>query len=163
MYQSAVLRSLYVKTFANRIISTPAPRSYSSKLVKNDADLDAAREWFSKFNRNTIPESISTTTYSHSSGAGGQKVNKTSSKANTTWPLNLLQHHVPKALMVALRGSRRYVMSSDSIQIQCDSHRSRTDNKTETHRRLWEEIKILYEKNVPGVTSPEKKAQIAAM
>lgn len=40
------------------------------------ADLDAAREWFQRFNKSTIPSKIAKTTFVRSSGPGGQKTNK---------------------------------------------------------------------------------------
>lgn len=53
-------------------------RAYSSRSSSDSeaADLDAAREWFRRFNKSTIPEKIGKTEFSRSSGAGGQKVNK---------------------------------------------------------------------------------------
>lgn len=85
---------------------------------------------------------------------------RTSSKATTVWPLATLCNHVPKPLHQGLRSSRYYVLSSDSITIQCDSHRSQTDNTTETHRRLADEITRIYKDTIPGVTSPEKKKRL---
>jgi peptidyl-tRNA hydrolase ICT1 len=52
------------------------------------------------------------------------------------------------------------VSSSDSITIQCDSSRSQPENTEETHRKLAEEIKRIYKKRVPGITTPEQKARI---
>ncbi|KLU84728.1 hypothetical protein MAPG_03767 [Magnaporthiopsis poae ATCC 64411] len=57
------------------------------------------------------------TTYSRSSGPGGQHVNKTESKATTSWPLYVLLAKLPKALHNGVRGSRYYVQGSDSISI----------------------------------------------
>jgi hypothetical protein len=53
-------------------------RTYSSRPTSDSeaADLDAAREWFRRFNKSTIPEKIAKTEFSRSSGAGGQAVNK---------------------------------------------------------------------------------------
>lgn len=39
-------------------------------------DIEAAREWLKNFNTKTIPESITSVSFSRSSGPGGQKVNK---------------------------------------------------------------------------------------
>ncbi|PVH87957.1 hypothetical protein DL98DRAFT_509474 [Cadophora sp. DSE1049] len=137
-------------------------RAYSSQFGNNseDADLDAAREWFERFNKSTIPAKMGQTTYSRSSGPGGQKVNKTSSKATTVWPLYALQGHVPKVLHQGLRDSNYYVASSDSISIQCDTTRSQTGNKEETYTRLHDEITRIYKRRVPGITSPEQKQKI---
>jgi len=53
-------------------------RAYSSRSGSDSeaADLDAAREWFRKFNKSTIPEKLGKTEFVKSSGPGGQKVNK---------------------------------------------------------------------------------------
>ncbi|KAK0114518.1 hypothetical protein ONS95_014008 [Cadophora gregata] len=136
-------------------------RAHSSHSGHSDAsDLDTARDWFQRFNQSTIPVKIGQTTYSRSSGPGGQKVNKTSSKATTVWPLYALQGHVPKILHQGLRDSNYYVASSDSISIQCDTTRSQIGNKEETYARLHDEITRIYKRRVPGVTSPEQKQKI---
>lgn len=74
--------------------------------------------------------------------------------------MSSLQYHVPKLLLSELRSCRYYISSSDSISIQCDSNRSQPDNTQETHNKLMEEIKDIYVKRVPGITSPEQKARI---
>jgi peptidyl-tRNA hydrolase ICT1 len=53
-------------------------RAYSSRPSSDSdaADLDAAREWYQRFNKSTIPEKIANTSFSKSSGPGGQKTNK---------------------------------------------------------------------------------------
>ncbi|TVY78434.1 hypothetical protein LSUE1_G007029 [Lachnellula suecica] len=137
-------------------------RSYSSgsRNQNEAADLADARSWFRNFSPTTIPERIGQTEYVKSSGPGGQKTNKTSSKAETVWDLDALADHVPKVLHQGLRDSRYYVKSSNQMAIKCDSHRSRTDNKKETHKRLFDEITKLYKARVPGVTSPEQKRRI---
>lgn len=137
-------------------------RSYFSHASHDDKELsfDEARSWFLKFKSSSIPEKIAKTTFSRSSGPGGQKTNKTSSKATTVWPINSLLQYIPKALHTDLRKSRYFVLSSQSISIQCDTHRSQSSNKAETHERLFQEIVDLYRKTVPGVTSPEKKSKI---
>jgi peptidyl-tRNA hydrolase ICT1 len=175
MLQSQTFGSLCLKSLARQLSFIKTSRTYSSKSA-DEEDLEAARNWFRTFNKNTIPYSISHTTFSRASGSGGQKVNKyvcmgtlppfiltfsrTSSKATTVWPLQALQRYVPKVLVPELRSCRFYVSSSDSISIQCDASRGQTDNKEETHRKLLEEIKQIYKKRVPGVTSPEQKAKI---
>jgi peptidyl-tRNA hydrolase ICT1 len=184
MLSSQILRALYFRPLYFRPLSRPLlciqnSKAYSSRTTNDDeADLDAARQWFSSFNKTTIPASIAKTTFSRSSGAGGQKVNKylsltqgilksiayrlcrTSSKATTIWPISSLQSHVPKVFIPELRSCRYYVSSSDSITIQCDSSRSQPENTEETHRKLAEEIKRIYKKRVPGITTPEQKARI---
>ncbi|CZT01370.1 related to Similarity to human DS-1 protein [Rhynchosporium graminicola] len=134
--------------------------SGSSGSESEEADLEAAREWYKGFKKSTIPAKLGQTTYARSSGPGGQKVNKTSSKAITVWPLYALRSHVPKVLHQGLLDSRYYVASSESISIQCDTARSQSDNKEETHTRLHDELAQIYKMRVPGVTSPEQKQKI---
>ncbi|XMA14096.1 hypothetical protein WAI453_006887 [Rhynchosporium graminicola] len=134
--------------------------SGSSGSESEEADLEAAREWYKGFKKSTIPAKLGQTTYARSSGPGGQKVNKTSSKAITVWPLYALRSHVPKVLYQGLLDSRYYVASSESISIQCDTARSQSDNKEETHTRLHDELAQIYKMRVPGVTSPEQKQKI---
>lgn len=71
-----------------------------------------------------------------------------------------LESLVPKVIHRGLLRSSYYVASSHSILIQCDSNRSQTDNKEETHGRLYEEIKRIYKASVPGITSAEQKKRV---
>lgn len=137
-------------------------RTYSSRPTSDSeaADLDAAREWFRRFNKSTIPEKIAKTEFSRSSGAGGQAVNKTSSKATTVWKLDALYPRVPKVLHQGLQDSRHYVSSSNSIKMQCDSSRSQSDNRAENHQKLFDEITRIYKQRVPGITPPEQLKKI---
>ncbi|KAF8857065.1 hypothetical protein BDZ45DRAFT_675011 [Acephala macrosclerotiorum] len=137
--------------------------SSHSRSSDDEADFDAAREWHRRFNKSTIPVKIATTTFSCSSGPGGQKTNKTASKATTTWSVKALMPHVPKVLHKELRGCRYYAPSSDSIIIQCDSDRSQTSNKEENFQRLADEITKMYKKKVPGVTSLAQKERVEKM
>lgn len=88
---------------------------------------------------------------------------RTSSKATTNWPRSALATHMPKALHQSLKNSRYYVSSSDSISIQCDSHRGQTENEEENYRRLHDEISQIYKRSVPGVTTQEKKQKHEAL
>lgn len=66
----------------------------------DEAEYEVARKWYSEFNDSTIPKKIARTTYVHSGGAGGQKVNKYVEPINTmkiskcSWPLELLQKRI---------------------------------------------------------------------
>jgi len=151
--------------FHSQLVPLPIYRPYSAKHSSNnegeDADFDAARQWYLKFGKiSALHTKIARTTFSRSSGPGGQKVNKTSSKALTEWPLPDLLSHVPKVLHQSLRDSRYYVASSNSIKIQCDSHRGQSENEAETHKRLAEELSKMYTQRVPGVTDPETKKRV---
>ncbi|KAG9247486.1 hypothetical protein BJ878DRAFT_477366 [Calycina marina] len=138
-------------------------KTQSSKSEDNEAEFDKSRAWFFKYTADSLPQSIATTEYSYSSGPGGQKVNKTSSKATTSWPIASLEKHVPSILIAGLRNSRYAVDSATTIKIQSDTHRSQSQNTHENHRKLFEEIKKVYDQKVPGVTAPEVKAKLEQM
>ncbi|ESZ95454.1 hypothetical protein SBOR_4195 [Sclerotinia borealis F-4128] len=103
---------------------------------------------------------IATTTYVQSGGPGGQHANKTSSKANTIWPMKTLEGLLPSIISKGLRRGTHFVKSTEVIQIQCDSSRKRTENQEETHRRFQEEIKQIYKTTVPGKTSIEQQQRV---
>ncbi|QSZ31147.1 hypothetical protein DSL72_000710 [Monilinia vaccinii-corymbosi] len=140
-------------------LDLPGPKSYSVQST-DEAEYEAARKWHSEFNDSTIPEKIAKTTYVHSGGAGGQKVNKTASKANTVWPMKELEAILPPIISKGLRRGTHYVKNADAIQIQCDSSRSRTKNQKETHQRLYEEVKHIYKTTVPGKASIEQQQRV---
>lgn len=51
-------------------------RQFSSRPEYDEVELQATRDWFSRFDRSTIPAKIAQTSFSRSSGPGGQKTNK---------------------------------------------------------------------------------------
>ncbi|KAF5876675.1 putative peptidyl-trna hydrolase domain protein [Botrytis fragariae] len=134
-------------------------RSYSVQST-DDIEFEVARKWYSNFNESTISTKLAETTYSAAGGPGGQKTNKTSSKANTIWSMKKLDAILPLIISKGLRRGTYYVKNTDAIQIQCDSSRNRTDNKEETHRRLNEEIKRIYRTTVPGKASIEQQQRV---
>ncbi|EJT75495.1 hypothetical protein GGTG_05428 [Gaeumannomyces tritici R3-111a-1] len=97
------------------------------------------------------------TSYSRSSGPGGQHVNKTESKATTSWPLYMLLAKLPKVLHSGVRGSRYYVAGSDSISISSQDERSRDMNTGTNRQKLWQEILRIYAETVPGETDEATK------
>ncbi|KAI5922944.1 hypothetical protein F4810DRAFT_230154 [Camillea tinctor] len=125
-----------------------------------DADLDPddlaeARNWYASFTENSIPKGH--TSYSRSSGPGGQYVNKTESKATTVWTIDELSNGLPKLLRSVLRTSRYYAKGNDSIIIQAQTQRSRSANTDENHRKLAEELQLMYREHVPAATSSDKR------
>ncbi|KAI1636031.1 hypothetical protein F4809DRAFT_641894 [Biscogniauxia mediterranea] len=125
-----------------------------------DADLDQddlaeARKWYASFTENSIPKGH--TTYSRSSGPGGQYVNKTESKATTVWTIDELSKGLPKLMRSVLRTSRYYSKGNDSITIHAQTQRSRTANTDENHMKLAQELQVMYKEHVPAATSSEKR------
>ncbi|KAM0131232.1 hypothetical protein ACHAO1_007435 [Botrytis cinerea] len=134
-------------------------RTYSVQST-DEIEFEVARTWYSNFNESTISTKLAETTYSAAGGPGGQKTNKTSSKANTVWPMKKLDAILPLTISNGLRRGTYYLKNTDAIQIQCDSSRNRTDNKEETHRRLHEEIRRIYRTTVPGKASIEQQQRV---
>ncbi|KAM0134280.1 hypothetical protein ACHAP3_005593 [Botrytis cinerea] len=134
-------------------------RTYSVQST-DEIEFEVARTWYSNFNESTISTKLAETTYSAAGGPGGQKTNKTSSKANTVWPMKKLDAILPLIISNGLRRGTYYLKNTDAIQIQCDSSRNRTDNKEETHRRLHEEIRRIYRTTVPGKASIEQQQRV---
>ncbi|KAF7912237.1 uncharacterized protein EAF01_001258 [Botrytis porri] len=150
--------SLQIRPLFSRLtLSSCRPYSVQST---DDIEFEVARIWYSNFNDSTISTKLAETTYSAAGGPGGQKTNKTSSKANTIWSMKKLDAILPLIISKGLRRGTYYVKNTDAIQIQCDSSRNRTDNKEETHRRLNEEIKRIYRTTVPGKASVQQQQRV---
>ncbi|KAK1831275.1 hypothetical protein QBC39DRAFT_352220 [Podospora conica] len=113
-----------------------------------------ARSWHQSFQLASLP--AGSTTFARSSGPGGQHVNKTETKATTTWPISQLLGILPKILHGGLRSSKYYVQRNDAISIQAQTHRNRTANTDENRQKLFDEIERLYRGTVPNETDPEK-------
>lgn len=61
------------------LLKLPCRIRYSSSVKSNDINAEeivAARKWLQGFHSNTIPKSMCSISFSRSSGAGGQHVNK---------------------------------------------------------------------------------------
>ncbi|KAJ9130282.1 hypothetical protein NKR19_g9963 [Coniochaeta hoffmannii] len=146
------------------VAGQPQPRSIRHQAFDDafDADeLDEARRWRQSFQPSSIPKGQ--TVFSRSSGPGGQHVNKTETKAITSWPVSQLMSILPKMLHTGLRESRYYAERNDCISLQAQTSRSRTANADENHQKLFEEIQRLYEERVPSETSPEKRQKYAQL
>ncbi|KAI1842995.1 hypothetical protein JX266_010848 [Neoarthrinium moseri] len=140
-----------------------------SRTVRNQAvdaafdqdELAEARRWHASFQESDLPKGQ--TSYSRSSGPGGQHVNKTESKATTVWPVHELTRSMPKLMHSALRSSRYYTSGNDSLTFQAQTHRSRTANSEENHGKLVEEIHRIFRETVPGMTSAKKQKKYEAL
>ncbi|KAK8087797.1 hypothetical protein PG997_002758 [Apiospora hydei] len=124
-------------------------------------ELEEARSWYASFNESKLPKGQSS--YSRSSGPGGQHVNKTESKATTVWSFNDLTKVLPKLLHPGLRACKYYTARTQSITIQAQTQRSRTANTDENHQKLFEEVQKIYRASVPGETSDKKRKKYEAL
>ncbi|KAH6847320.1 hypothetical protein B0I37DRAFT_142030 [Chaetomium sp. MPI-CAGE-AT-0009] len=124
-------------------------------------ELAEARKWHQSFQPVNLPEG--NTSFSRSSGPGGQHVNKTETKATTTWPVAQLLGVLPKLLHAGVRDLKYYSRRNDCLTIQAQTQRSRSANADENHQKLFEELQGLYRRTVPGETRPEKAKKYAAL
>lgn len=74
--------------------------------------------------------------------------------------MELIKPYVPKILHSELRQSRFYVASSDSLQISAQTSRSQQKNKDECHEKLYELLKDLSKRSVPGETLDSQKQKV---
>ncbi|RKU44468.1 hypothetical protein DL546_002459 [Coniochaeta pulveracea] len=149
--------------------SSPVQSATSVRLIRYQAYDDAfdqdelaeARQWRQSFQPSSLPKGQ--TTFARSSGPGGQHVNKTETKAITTWPISQLTPLLPKIMHSHLRASKYYTTQKDCLSFQAQDSRSRTANSEENVKKLWEEISRIYEEAVPSETSPEKRQKYAQL
>jgi peptidyl-tRNA hydrolase ICT1 len=149
-----------------RNFATTMPRRAIGRYAAFDSgfdpdDLQAARKWRQKLAQDALPKG--NTTFSRSSGPGGQHVNKTETKATTVWSVGELLGTLPALLHDRLRTSRYYTKANDSLTIQAQAQRSRTANAEANREKLFEELVALYEATVPGDARPETAAKYKAM
>lgn len=109
-------------------------------------EVEAARKWLDVA-ETKIPRRIFDITYSRSSGPGGQKVNKTSSKATVAlepwkWLNPQFCYWIPKPILEQLNEKKiRYHTKLGGLLIQSDKTRNREDNTDECFMKLAEEIR----------------------
>ncbi|CAP64632.1 uncharacterized protein PODANS_5_9070 [Podospora anserina S mat+] len=127
----------------------------------DEEQLSEARRWHQSFKIDSLPEG--NTSFARSSGPGGQHVNKTETKATTTWPVPQLLSRLPKLLHAGVRESKYFSKRSDSLVFQAQTQRSRTANSEENRQKLFDELQQLYEATVPNATRPEKAAKYEAL
>ncbi|KAK4100387.1 hypothetical protein N658DRAFT_497379 [Parathielavia hyrcaniae] len=122
--------------------------------------LAEARKWHQSFQVGSLPEG--NTSFSRSSGPGGQHVNK-ETKATTTWAVPQLLSILPSLLHTGVRESKYYSRRSDCLTIQAQTQRSRSANVDENRQKLFDELEDLYRRTVPSETRPEKAKKYEAL
>ncbi|RDA91292.1 hypothetical protein CP533_6317 [Ophiocordyceps camponoti-saundersi (nom. inval.)] len=158
-----VILSLYRASLG---LASPAfkPYLYATRRFKRYEAYDArfdpdslaeARLWRQNLDASQLPRGH--TTYARSSGAGGQHVNKTETKAVTAFSVKELLLMLPKSLHQGVRTSRYYTAANDSLTFHAQSQRSRTANAEENREKLMGELTRLYHDTIPGETSTEKR------
>ncbi|KAJ4016891.1 hypothetical protein NW752_004025 [Fusarium irregulare] len=151
--RSVFTRLVGLERMQSQVTVAPfAPRFNSSRYKAFDADFDQeslveARTWYESFHESLLPKG--NTTYSRSSGPGGQHVNK--------YGLQQLYSMLPKLLYPSVRKSKYYTSANDSLTFQAQDSRSRDANAQDNRRKLTEELVRIYKDAVPAETSSEKK------
>lgn len=110
------------------------------------ADIELAKKWLDSVTPSQVPKHEFDITYVRASGPGGQKVNKTSSKASVLLdPAKWLGpdcYWVPQPVQSQLQQKPvRYQTKFGGLLIQCDTSRNREANTIECFSRLIEEIR----------------------
>ncbi|KAI9682722.1 MAG: hypothetical protein M1829_006709 [Trizodia sp. TS-e1964] len=90
--------------------------------------IEEARHWIAQL-PDIIPSRICEVSYSRSSGPGGQKVNKTNSKATLRVSLDTLLPLIPQVLHEPITDSPYYASTSQAIVISADRSRNQKDNR----------------------------------
>lgn len=150
-------------TLTKRVVYQGLRLNSTTSTLKtfNDKEIDAAKKWMENFTHTHIPKHLFNISYSRSSGPGGQKVNKTSSKATISleageWLSPQKCFWIPLAIQDQLKQKKiRYETKDHGLLIQSDTFRSRDTNTEECFKKLLREVK----ENVyfPGEVSEEDK------
>lgn len=119
----------------------------SPRYVHTKEQIAHAKSWMETFQAEQIPRHDFSISYSRSSGPGGQKVNKTSSKATVSLePFQWLNPKIcwwipgPVREQISVQNFR-YQTKSGGLLIQSDLSRNREVNTEECFRKLLGELK----------------------
>ncbi|OBA23010.1 hypothetical protein METBIDRAFT_29555 [Metschnikowia bicuspidata var. bicuspidata NRRL YB-4993] len=124
-------------------------RVYSTRPVHSNEEVAVAKKWLRDFQSEHIPRDPFSITYSRSSGPGGQKVNKTLSKATVSleafqWLNPRICSWIPVPIIRQIAATKfRYLTKMGGLHIQSDTSRSREVNTDECFRKLLKEIKLV--------------------
>lgn len=88
---------------------------------------------------------------------------RTETKATTVWPVSKLFAVLPKIMHSGIRSSKYYSQRNDSLMFQAQTQRSRTANADENRQKLFDELRSLYDRTVPGETSVDKTRKYEAL
>ncbi|PVH17023.1 uncharacterized protein CXQ87_004582 [Candidozyma duobushaemuli] len=158
-YITPLTKRSITKNGFNIFLSTSSPRFYSQKSFSKE-EIEEAKRWL---DNPQINRAVFEITYSRSSGPGGQKVNKTSSKATVAlepwkWLNPQFCFWIPKPILAQIEEKRiRYHTKSGGLLIQSDRSRNREDNTADCFKKLGDEIRRVVE--FEGKVSEEDKAK----
>lgn len=135
------LPSEFLKLYPYRL------RFYSTNDLFSKDEIDKSKKWLESFTHTQIPTHLFDISYSRSSGPGGQKVNKTSSKATVSlepglWLDPRICFWIPQPIQAQLKSKGiRYETKGGGLLIKSDTSRNREHNTELCFQRLVEEIK----------------------
>lgn len=86
--------------------------------------------------QNRIPDSEIRVSFTRSSGAGGQNVNKTSTKATVHWQVGESQAFSDEEKILIRTRLVNRVNSFDEIVVSCEEERSQSQNREKAEARL---------------------------
>lgn len=118
-------------------------RAFSSRVIGPVVRESPAEKWVRSLTAGSVPLKMFSVRYDRSSGPGGQKVNKTSSKCTLVLYNFSSCSWMPEEVRLQLRQKpiRYYAKNSDSLVVQADEERSRELNRQLCLEKLVREIK----------------------
>ncbi|GAA5897562.1 hypothetical protein JCM6882_003517 [Rhodosporidiobolus microsporus] len=159
----ARLRLLEVLSPSGRRFASTIPRPPSLAALKTPEDMQQAKQWIAAFERlppEEWPKHLVETSFSRSSGPGGQHVNRTFSKAIVRLPLpspSLL----PAYVLPHLHRSPHF--SSASLLVSSTTHRTQQTNLAECFSKLKATILDAARRDLVGETSEDQKKRVRGL
>lgn len=119
-------------------------------------EIQLAKRWIKNLSPSLLPKDDFQVSFSRSSGPGGQKVNKTSSKATVVLPQWHAKMWIPQEIKRQMVEHKyRYITKRGNIVIQNDTLRSRDQNEQLCYDKFCSELRRLV--TFPGEVSEEDR------
>ncbi|GAA6011887.1 hypothetical protein JCM10207_003419 [Rhodosporidiobolus poonsookiae] len=158
--RSAPLRLLSL--VGRRFVST-IPRPPPLAKLETRKDMQEARQWiaaFEKVSPEEWPKHLVETSFSRSSGPGGQHVNRTFSKASLRLPLPS-PTLIPPYVLPHLYRSPHF--SSASLLVSSTTHRTQQTNLSECFDKVKAAILDAARRDLVGETSDEQRKRVKGL
>ncbi|KAK7204556.1 hypothetical protein BZA70DRAFT_281110 [Myxozyma melibiosi] len=105
------------------------------------AQIGEVRRWLSNLSAKSVPRERFESSFSRSSGPGGQNVNKLNTKATIRIRLDALGGWMPAYALQRLRNEKSRHISKETVLIQSDSSRSQRENLEECYEKFCELVR----------------------
>ncbi|GAA5989691.1 hypothetical protein JCM10908_000591 [Rhodotorula pacifica] len=141
------------------------PKPPNLHKLETQEDMKLARDWIARFEKlktDAWPRNLVETSFARSSGAGGQHVNRTMSKAIIRFPLPS-SFFIPPYCVRHLRQTPHYAASPPSLLISASTHRTQHTNLAECFNKLKAVILDAAKRDLVGDTSAEQKNRVKAL